>query len=106
MADIHFISLVHLIQHPDKYHGKKVRVIGVATFKFEAKALYFYRDDQDHAVTKNAVWLSVELTEERLKLHQKYVLVEGVFDQENLGHLKLYSGAITEIDRLDEWKEA
>ena len=104
MADVNFISLIQLIQHPEKYHEQTVRVIGVARFAFEAKALYVHNEDLEKAVTKNAVWLSVDVSDANKKLSGKHVLVEGVFDKDNLGHLKLYSGAITKGGRLEEWK--
>jgi hypothetical protein len=104
MDEIQFISLIQLIQEPKKYHEKMVRVIGIAVFKFEAKAVYVTPDDLNHAVTKNAIWLDVELTEEAKKLNKEYVLVEGVFDKDDLGHLKLYSGALSKVSRLEKWK--
>jgi hypothetical protein len=103
MDEIAFISLIHLIQHPDVYQHKHIRVIGFASFEFEGKALYISREDYEKAITKNAVWLDIELTEGVKRNHKKYVLVEGVFDGNNLGHLKLFSGTITHIERLDLW---
>lgn len=104
MADILFISLIHLIQHPDQYHGRHVRVIGFGRLGFESKAVYVSPTDYEHAVTKNAVWLAVELTEQIKKYDKHYIVVEGTFDQLNLGHLKLYSGSLTKIERLDLWE--
>lgn len=104
MAEITFISLIHLIQHPGMYYQRQVRVIGFASLEFEGKALYVSREDYENAITKNAVWLDIELTENVRKNHKKYVLVEGVFDQDNLGHLKLFSGTITNIKRIELWE--
>jgi hypothetical protein len=106
MAEIKFISLIQLIQHPEKYHDQPVRVIGAALLVFESKALFVTSEDLQKAVTKNAVWLDVELKDETKKLSNKHVLVEGVFDKENLGHLKMYSGTITKVKRLEEWKSS
>jgi hypothetical protein len=104
MAEIIFISLIHLIQHPDKYHQKQIRVVGFASLEFEGKALYISREDYEKAITKNAVWLDIELTENIKKNHKKYVIVEGIFDQDNLGHLKLFSGCIKNIERIELWE--
>jgi hypothetical protein len=106
MAEILFISLIHLIQHPDLYNEKNVRVIGYASLKFEAKAIYVSKEDYDNAITKNAIWLDVELTESVRTLHETYVLAEGVFDKDNLGHLRLYSGTIKSVSRLERWQNA
>jgi len=104
VVEIAFISLIYLIQHPDVHHHKQVRVIGFASLEFEGKALYISREDYEKAITKNAVWLDIELTEKIRKNHKKYVLVEGVFDKDNLGHLKLFSGSITDIKRIELWE--
>lgn len=104
MAEILFISLIHLIQHPDFYDQKHVRVIGFASFGFESTAIYVSKEDYDHAITKNAIWLDVQLTDFLMKYHQKYVLVEGVFDKNRLGHLKMYSGTLTYVNRLELWQ--
>jgi hypothetical protein len=104
LVEILFISLIRLIQSPDEYHLAKVRVIGFATFEFEGKALYINREDYENAITKNAIWLDVELTEAVRRLNKKHVLVEGLFDKDKLGHLRMYSGTIKNIKRLEEWK--
>lgn len=104
MAEILFISLIHLIQHPDVYDHKHVRVIGFASLEFEGTAIYVSKEAYDHSITKNAIWLDVELTESIMKYHKKYVLVEGVFDKNRFGHLKLYSGTLWHVNRLELWE--
>ena len=104
VAEILFISLIRLIQNPETYHLKQVRVIGFASLEFEGKAIYINKDDYENAVTKNAIWLDVELTDAVKKNHGKYVLVEGVFDKDKQGHLKMYSGTIKAIKRLEAWQ--
>jgi hypothetical protein len=101
MMEILFIALMHLIQNPDMYHMQKVRVIGYASVEFESKALHVSRDDYDHAITKNAVWLDIELSDKIKKYGKEVVLVEGVFDKNNLGHLRMYSGSLKDIDRIE-----
>lgn len=106
MSEILFASLIHLIQHPDLYQGKRIRVVGFASLAFESKAIYVSQADYEHAVTKNALWLAVELDDRVRAKHERYIIVEGVFNSSNLGHLKLYSGSIEQIDRLDLWDSA
>lgn len=103
MVGIIFISLIHLIQHPEMYHEKQVRVIGFASLEFENKAIYVSREDYEKAITKNAIWLDIQLTENVRKNHRNYVIVEGIFDRDNLGHLKLFSGCIKNIERIELW---
>ena len=86
------------------YHLKQVRVIGFAALEFEGKALYINKQDYESAITKNAIWLDVELTDAVRKNDKKYVLVEGTFDKDKLGHLKMYSGTLKSIKRLETWE--
>jgi hypothetical protein len=105
MAEILFVSLIHIIQQPDLYSGKPVRVVGVARVGMEATALYVSQDDLRNAVTKNALWLTLDPVKADTTLNGKYVIVEGVFDPNNKGHLRMYSGAITEVKRMELWSD-
>jgi hypothetical protein len=103
MAEILFISLIHLIQHPDYYDQKHVRVIGFASMKFEGKAIYVSKEDYDHGIRKNAIWLDVALTEHTMTMDKSYLLVEGIFDRSKLGNRSLYSGTLMNLNRLEIW---
>ena len=105
MAEILFVSLIHILQNPDLYDGKPVRVVGYAAVRFEAQALYVSEQDARNAVTKNALWLDVQVTEPMRKLNDKFVLVEGVFSKSELGHLRMYSGTIKQVTRLEAWSD-
>ena len=105
MADVLFTSLIQLIQSPEQYAAKRVRVMGFASIKFEGRALYVREQDYRNAITKNAVWLSVEINDVNKLMHERYVLVEGVFSAQEKGHLKLYSGSINQVNRLEQWSD-
>lgn len=104
MSEIEFISLITLIQNPEKFAGKKVRVVGLCTLAFEGKAVWTSREDMEKAVTKNAVWLDSKLDKDTTKLDKKFLLVEGVFNATRKGHLGMYSGTIESITRLELWE--
>ena len=105
MSEIEFVSLIRLIQVPEKFHGKRVRVVGHGGVEFEHQALYASRDDLRHAVTKNALWLDLPVTEEAKALNGKCLLVEATFDKESLGHLGMFSGTLAEVTRAEVWSE-
>jgi hypothetical protein len=104
MAEILFVSLIHLIQHPELYNQKAIRAMGYASLRFEAKAVYISKADYEASITKNAIWLDVELTEAVRQLNENYILVEGIFDKDHLGHLQLYSGTLRDVSRLERWQ--
>ncbi len=105
MSEIEFVSLIRVIQVPEHYHGKLIRVVGIGAVEFEHKALYISTEDLKKAITKNGVWMDLAVSEETKKLNGKCILVEGVFDKDNMGHLKLFSGSIKEIRRAEIWSE-
>jgi hypothetical protein len=105
MADTIFLSLIRLIQNPEEYEAQTVRVIGFANLEFEQKALYISIEDSIHSITKNAIWLDIDLNGKTKELNKKYVLIEGVFSMHDLGHLTLFSGTIKKINRIEEWAD-
>jgi hypothetical protein len=105
MDNLEFISLITVIQSPDKFDGKAIRVVGLCTFRFEGKAMWVSGEALEKAITKNAVWLDIPLTEKLRAENRKVMIVEGVFSAQNKGHLGLYSGSIEQIARVDRWEK-
>ena len=103
------ISIVSLIANPDRYHGKYVRVIGAINLEFEGNSICIHKDDVVERISKNCLWLTLNeklLAVNTLKLRKyngKYVLLEGVFNAKNAGHLDLYSGSVDRVWRLMLW---
>jgi hypothetical protein len=101
MGDATHMPVMQLIQDPDQYDGKQVKVVGFCSHKFESSALYVSQADFRNAVTKNAVWLSFGRLDRSLEMHGKQVSVEGTFDMTDHGHGELYSGAIKNVTKID-----
>jgi hypothetical protein len=86
-VEARFVSVYALLGDPDRFDGKVVRVIGVASFDsgFEGEwRLYPTADDHEHR-TGSGIWIgSLAPTLEAHKkdfdsLTGKYVIVEGLF---------------------------
>src|SRR5689334_127036 len=105
MADIEFISIITLIQSPEKYHHKRVRIVAIASLEFEGTAQWVSREDLEKSITKNGIWLEVKLDETTKKLDRKVLIVEGTFDAVRKGHLGMYSGMIGDITRIQLWEK-
>ena len=101
------VSLLTLIANPEAYDGKHIRVVGVVNVGFECDALYVSSEDYKVGITKNAVYLEfAQMTidapyDELKKLSGKHVVIEGVFDSKENGHMGLYSGTISDISRIE-----
>lgn len=104
------ISLINLISNSKDFDGKFVRVIGVCEYEFEGYGLYLSINDYDYGISKNAIWLELDENDllnnnSDLKfMNGKYVIIEGIFEGNDNGHLDLYSGTIKNITRMNVWK--
>ena len=99
------VSLLQLIANPNQYDRKLVRVIAFCRLEFEGNALYLHREDFEHSISKNGVWLQVgwPVPDNRRAMNDEYVIVEATFSAEHKGHFGMFSGSLEEVKRLDRW---
>lgn len=87
------VSVESLIVYPEKYNGKLVRVTGIGNIQFESDCLFLSKEDQVNLVSENSI--SIDPNYKKLGaeegtfgdltwLNGNYVVVEGVFNSENL----------------------
>jgi|GEM_PF-937352 len=102
------VSMISLIANPDKYKGKKVRLMGYLNLAFESDGLYLHEEDYLRGLTKNALWIDIHrdsLAKPSVrKCIKHYVLIEGTFSEQQ-GHMSAFSASIENITRLEPWKE-
>lgn len=99
-------SLINLVATPERYHEKRVRVIGYAVIEFEQHVLYLSETDADKTISRNGVWLSLDEkapTGTLKGMNREYVIVVGIFDVNVRGHGAMNSGSIKQIERMDRW---
>jgi hypothetical protein len=101
-------TLLQLLANPEKFDGKLIRVIGFLRLEFEGDALYFHREDYENALLGNGIWVDAtpEMKKQKTGLNMNYVLLEGVFNSGDKGHMDLWSGAIQQIRRAEVWRPA
>jgi hypothetical protein len=102
------VSLVQLIAQPEKFDGKRVRFIGFLRIEFEGDAIYLHREDFDHGISRNAVWINIpaDMTkQQRSEVNMRYVVCVGVFQAARHGHMGMFSGEITNVRRLEFWSD-
>jgi hypothetical protein len=102
------VSMVQLIATPEKFDGKVVLVVGFLRLEFEGNCLYLHKEDYEHSITKNGLWVVrnpvINAKSEALNMH--YVLVLGTFNATNKGHMDLSSGSLTDIRAASLWPPA
>lgn len=102
------VSLIQLIANPQAYDGKRVRLIGFLRIEFEGDAIYLHKEDFDYAITRNALWIDIPedmrpSQKELVDLH--YVLCEGTFRAGRHGQMGLFSGELSDVQRLQSWAD-
>jgi hypothetical protein len=93
-----------LIANPSAFDGKRVRISGYLHLEFEDSAIYLHKEDSDHKLRENAIWiiLPADPTKEMaVRLNNNYVNCEAVFSAKEHGHLGAYSGELSDIHWLD-----
>ena len=85
MQEYEDVSLVQLIATPDKFDGKFIITSGVGRIEFEGTALCISKDDDLYHISKNCLWLALDLEKLQLtrkkinSLNGRYVTVKGIF---------------------------
>ena len=101
-CDLYAISMVQLLATPERFDGKRIRVVGYIHFESEANAIYLHKEDQEHRLVKNGVWASFAEGMSFDGCQDAYVPIEGIYRARNEGRMSAWSGAITRITRCQK----
>lgn len=100
------VTMVQLIATPEKYDGQLVRVIGVGNLELEGNCISLNREDLIYGVG-NSIWIELgERTisyDEAKQFNGEYVIVEGIFDKDDCGHMDMFCGSIKNVSRYELW---
>lgn len=100
------VTMLQLLTSPKKYDGKFIRVIGIGNIEFEGNCISPSIDDLNH-YTGNSIW--IELDEKKTSYNEawqyngRHVIVEGIFDKDDCGHMGMFQGSIKNISRYELW---
>lgn len=97
--------MIRLLATPEKYQGKVIRIVGFLHVGFEDNGIYLHKEDYYQSLFANGLWVefSAKTGVEASKLNNSYVLLVGKFDATKTGHMGLWSGSLTDIQRLVSW---
>lgn len=99
------VQLTEILTNPDKYHGKRVSVIGYYHGEFEGSSLSVDEKASKSNDFKRSVWRSEPSTfAEKSAIRDRnnaWLRVEGVFLQGPRGHMSLWPGEITRLTRVE-----
>jgi len=100
------VSIIQLLSNPEKYHNRRVQVVGYLNLEFEGSAIYLHKEDFKQSILENSFWVSFSdniSMDELKKMNNGYVLIAGTFDMESFGHMGAFGGEIKDIDRIIKW---
>jgi hypothetical protein len=93
-----------LIATPERFNGRKVRIIGYLHIEFEGNVICLNKEDYTHGISKNSLWMDFKSRNEMAqfkKCSDHYVITEGIFNAKMQGNMGMNSGSIQNISRLD-----
>lgn len=95
------VSLIALIANPEKFDGKPIRIEGIALFdnKTHMYSIFLTREDRRVGNGLNGIFLILAASLGNIdRFNNKHVVVRGVFQAENKGHLSSFSGTLADVD--------
>jgi hypothetical protein len=102
-------SIVQILAHRDRYHGKNVQIEGYLLVRFEGTAIYLSKDDAEYGIARNGFSVTFDGRAVPYKglagpteYDRKYVLIEGTFDKQDRGHMSAWQGTIRNVTRVVE----
>ena len=98
------VSMVELLANPEKYDHKRVRLMGYIHFEFEGNGIYLHKEDEANHLYANGLWVSLAADVSPEDCQDTYVLIEGLFEARDRGHMGLWSGAVSHITRCMKWQ--
>jgi hypothetical protein len=102
------LSLVGLLSAPRTYHRRTVAVVGYLHLEHDGNLLYLRKEDFDHRLHTNAVWIEIPDTPElrfdlTARFSGRYVMVKGTYDATRADVSDLPSGTLTQITHIMAW---
>ena|SRR5438270_326678 len=102
------VSMVQLLANPARFQNKLIQVEGYLHVKFEDECLYLSKEDADYLNGKHALWISYSdaLSKRPNKpldyFDCKRVILIGIFNKNQTGHMGDEAGGITKVSDLME----
>ena len=85
------VTIEELLDSPNRYEGKPVRIEGFYYSTFEHAAIYPNPEDGPHSKTQSGLWVLEGLPK---RYSGKHVTVEGIFTSGTHGHLGQWPATI------------
>jgi hypothetical protein len=74
-------------------------VVGYIHFESDSNAIYLHKEDEEHHVFKNGLWVSLAQGTSFEGCQDAYVVIEGVYRAHTTGRMTLWTGELTHVTR-------
>lgn len=96
------LSMVQLLANPERYDGDHIRVAGYIHFEPDSNAIYLHKEDEEHHVLKNGLWVALAQGVSFEGCQDAYVIVEGVYRARATGRMTRWTGELTHVTRCQK----
>jgi hypothetical protein len=98
------ISMINLIASPEKYNGKKIKIIGFVNAEFGKNGVYLSKDDYENSIYKNGILISQpESVRKNIldkNLDKRYMYIEGTFKMNEADYNGPWSGKLERVTKM------
>lgn len=98
------VELTSLVSNPQMYNGKQVKVKGFLKLAFEGNIIYSRKQEYEQRIDSNSLWVDIsrkQMDSTYRSYNKSNVIIDGVFDMTNKGHMGGFKGAITNITKIE-----
>ena len=99
-------SIFALIANPEKYHGRRISVVGVFLIHFDRIALYATKDHLEADDFSSMIWVelpkcvTLDDAERMSEWQGMFVRIDGVF---NAQHKNFAAGTMQQVELVKPW---
>ena len=96
------VSMVQLLATPERFHGKRIRVVGWRVWALEESVVYLHSEDAEYRT--NRIWLELETKEAKRFAgapNHGPCVIEGEFDASKGNNFALVPTSIKNITRIE-----
>ena len=95
------ISMIQLIASPEKYENKLVQISGYCINEPEGPVLFLSEEFANQLLYENSIFIRLQKDASFFSdLNKQWIMIEGRYEQDNRGPQGLFSGTLTNIQRV------
>ena len=102
VSELQNVSMVQLLATPERFHGKKIRVVGWRVWALEESVVYLHSEDAEYRT--NRIWLNLDTKAAKqfaTAPNYGHCVIEGEFDAREGNAYSFTPTSIKNITRIE-----